>query len=141
MDAEGFSTLRIAPTRYLGLDYNKFKSNTYKKCLVNPSSYYELRQKVEEKLQTQAIGALYDTIYHALSTGTEADGATSLGFDDGIPPAVPLQKINEICLSACETLNEIIVNEVLELLLPLDFNKIMNSRLKQKGDAITLGDV
>ena len=133
-----FSSMRIDPNQYLGLSYNKYKSQIYKKALVSPEEYYELREQVEEKLQKGAIDSLYNTFYHALTTGTEKDGTSGLGLPTS--PNVQLQRVNEICLSACETLNKIITEEVLELLLPLDYNKILQSRLHDKGQARLMGD-
>jgi hypothetical protein len=138
MADNSFSTLRIDPTRYIGLSYNKFRSDLYAQALTDPKAYYKLRQDVEEKLQFQAIGKLYDVLYNCLGEGTDADGV-ALGFN--LPPSVPLQKINEICLSAATTLNEIIEKEVLELLLPLNFEKIMLSRFGEQGRAKTMADI
>jgi hypothetical protein len=137
--ADNFNNLRIDPNIYLGLSYSKFRNEIFKQALVNPSGYYDLRSKCEKELQTEAIKNLYDVIYFTLSKGTTGDGTGDLGFP--CEPCVPIQKINEIALSACETLNQILQDEILELLLPLDYNKLMESRLRAKGEAKTLGDL
>lgn len=137
--ANEYTDLRLNPNDYLGLSYNKYRNHLYKTALVSPEEYYELRERVESKLQTQAIGALYDTIYYALKDGKEADGSTDLGLP--VQPCVPISKINQICLDSCETLNEIITEHVLNLLLPIDYNQLMSSRLKEKGLSKSLGDV
>jgi hypothetical protein len=129
------TSLRLDPSRYLGLEYNKYKSAVYKLALTDAEKYYTLRSKVETELQTNAIKDLYDTIYKVLSEGTN-----DIRVDVGVKPNVSLQTINEICLSACETLNEIIQKEVLERLLPIDYNEIMNKRLAEKGQAKINGD-
>jgi len=134
-----FTNLRINPNVYLGLEFNKYKSQLYKLAITNPEEYYNIREKVQTSIQTNAIKALYDTFYFALTEGKEADGKTALGLP--IAPNVPLQTINEICLNSCTTLNKIIENEVLELLLPIDYSKIMSARLADKGAARTMGDI
>jgi hypothetical protein len=135
----GYSDLRLDPNAYLGLSYNTYKNRLYKTALVNPEQYYDLREKIEKILQTSAIGALYDTIFYALKDGKQHNGNTSLGLP--LAPNVPVSKINQICMDACETLNEIITKEVLELLLPIDYNILLASRLKDKGQAKALADL
>ena len=57
-----------------------------------------------------------------------------------IPPSYPNQKINQFCLDASVTLNEII-NEMVEILMPVNFNDLMNKRLASVGNSKTLGDL
>jgi hypothetical protein len=137
--ADNYSDLRINPNAHLGLLYNTYKNRVYKLALTKPEQYYSLREDVEKALQTDAIKAMYDTIFYALKDGKGVNGTTSLNLP--CPPNVPVSRINQICIDACETLNNIITNEVLELLLPIDYNQIMQSRLQDKGKATVMGDL
>jgi hypothetical protein len=136
-----YTDLRIDVNSHLGLKYNTYKNKIYKLALTDPESYYTLREEVEKSIQTDAISALYTTIYNALKDGTKVDGS-NLGDTVNLPvPCVPVAKVNQICIDLCQTLNEILTEQVLELLLPIDYNKIMSSRLGDKGKAQTLGDI
>jgi hypothetical protein len=45
-----YSNLRLKPTTYLGLDYNRYKNAMYKLCLTDTDKYYSLRGKLEETI-------------------------------------------------------------------------------------------
>lgn len=134
-----YTDLRLDANAYLGLKYNTYRNRLYKLALTNPEEYYTLREKIEESLQTDAIKAMYDTIFYALKDGKGVDGATDLGLP--IAPNVPVSRINQICIDSCETLNQIITEQVLELLLPINYSQLMSARLADKGKASVLGDV
>ena len=57
-----------------------------------------------------------------------------------VPPSYPNQKINQFSLDASVTLNEII-EELVEILMPIDFNTLMNKKLASVGNAKTLGSL
>jgi hypothetical protein len=136
-----FTDLKLDPNSHLGLKYNVFKNRVYKMALTDPESYYTLREEVEASIQTDAISALYTTIYNALKDGTKIDGS-NLGTTVALPtPNVPVARINQICIDSCETLNQIITEHVLDLLLPIDYSKLMSSRLQDKGRASVLSDI
>jgi hypothetical protein len=134
-----YSNLRLKPTTYLGLDYNRYKNEMYKLCLTDSSKYYTLRSDLEETIYFQAIDGLYDSIHHALTKGMEKDGTTPLGLP--MAPNLPQSVVNDVCMSACETLNSILQKEVMERLMPVDYEKMMNARLEEKGRAKNMGDV
>ena len=72
--------------------------------------------------------------------GQTSGGLLSSGTSINIAPSYPEQKTNQFCLDAASTLQEI-VNELVEMLMPIDYNTLMNKRLGQLGNAKTLGDL
>ena len=132
---------KVNVNNYLANDYNSFKTELYRTALVNPELYFKLRKNLLEKVSYGAIGRLYDAFFNALSNGVDADGRPLFVIDGkNIPPSYPNQKINQFCLDASVTLNEII-NEMVEILMPVDFNQLMNKRLASVGNSKTLGDL
>ena len=143
----GYTTLRVDPNQYLGLKYNRFRNGMYKFALTNQEEYYTLRESILDHFVSKSIDNLFDLIYFALMNGTTPDGsAIGNGFpigSDGKPiePQLPAQKVNDICVSACATLHEIIDKEVIEILMPADYNALMQSRLADRGQARLMGDL
>jgi hypothetical protein len=94
-----------------------------------------MRQAVLKSVKNDAIKALYQTLYNVLLNGTNAAGTVALIKSPSMPPikpGVPKDKINSIALSAVATMEEIL-NDVVEMLLPIDFNTIMSKKLTQQG--------
>ena len=132
---------KVDVNNYLGNQYNTFKTELYRVALTQPELYFKLRKNLLEKVSYGAIGKLYDTFIQALSNGIDADGRPLFVIDGkNIPPSYPNQKINQFSLDASVTLNEII-EELVEILMPIDFNQLMNKRLASVGNAKTLGDL
>ena len=132
---------KVDVNNYLGNQYNTFKTELYRVALTQPELYFKLRKNLLEKVSYGAIGKLYDTFFQALSNGLDSDGRPLFVIDGkNIPPSFPNQKINQFSLDASVTLNEII-EELVEILMPIDFNQLMNKRLASVGNAKTLGDL
>ena len=125
----------------LGNQYNTFKTELYRIALTNPELYFKIRKNLLEKISYGAIGKLYDTFFQALSNGVDSDGRPLFVIDGkNVPPSYPNQKINQFSLDASVTLNEII-EELVEILMPIDFNTLMNKKLASVGNAKTLGSL
>ena len=138
MSADNF---KVDVNNYLGNQYNTFKTELYRTALVNPETYFKIRKNLLEKVSYGAIGKLYDTFFQALSNGVDSDGRPLFVIDGkNIPPSYPNQKINQFCLDASVTLNEII-GELVEILMPIDFNTLMNKKLASVGNAKTLSNL
>lgn len=132
---------KVDVNNYLGNQYNTFKTELYRVALTQPELYFKLRKNLLERVSYGAIGKLYDTFFQALSNGVDSDGRPLFVIDGkNIPPSFPNQKINQFSLDASVTLNEII-EELVEILMPIDFNQLMNKRLASVGNAKTLGDL
>jgi hypothetical protein len=94
--------------------------------------YAKIRQDVLDKVKNKAINNMYDTFFDVLNEGT-VDKAPIIADGSKIyKPAYPEQEINSFCLSACKTL-ESIVDECIEILIPIDYNKILNSKYAEVG--------
>ena len=72
--------------------------------------------------------------------GQTSGGLLSSGTTINIAPSLPEQRVNQFTLDAASTLQEI-VNELVEMLMPIDYNTLMNKRLGQLGNAKILGDL
>ena len=145
-------THKVAVNNYLGNDYNQFKNDLYRLALTNPERYFEIRKNLLKKIEYDAIGGLYDSFYNALIYGKAMDGTAlfpigqtsggllSSGTSVNVAPSYPEQLCNKFCLDSAATLQEI-VNDLVEMLMPIDYNTLMNKRLGQIGNAKTLGDL
>ncbi len=138
MSANAF---RVDPSNYLGIQSNAFRNRLYKIALSRPSYYFELRERVEKKVKEDCIRNLYAQIYFLLSEGALANDAGNKGEqivtdENGVPlpPNFPSQKINEITLGLSKTL-ENALDEVIDFILPIDFQKILTSKLTSQGNA------
>ena len=146
------SSFKVNVNNYLGHEYNEFKNDLYRLALTNPDKYFEIRKNLLRKIEYDAVGGLYNSFYSALVDGVAQDGSplipigqSSGGLFGGSSstntrPSLPQQKVNQFCLDASATLNEII-QELVEMLMPIDYNTLMNKRLANIGNAKTLGDL
>jgi hypothetical protein len=126
---------KVDVNNFLGHNYSAYKSKIYALAISKPSVYFKMRESVIQKVKTNAVQQLYDTFFFILRDGTDArqnnvvnDGDTTYA------PSMPLNSINNFCLSASATLDEI-CEECVNMILPIDFNTIMNRKLVQTGMA------
>ena len=143
---------KVNVNNYLAHEYNEFKNDLYRLALTNPDKYFEIRKNLLRKVEYDAVGGLYNSFYSALVDGVAQDGSPlfPIGQSSGglfsasgstnVKPSYPQQKVNQFCLDASSTLNEII-QELVEMLMPIDYNTLMNKRLANIGNAKTLGDL
>ena len=132
---------KIDTSSYLGLSYNEYRDDIYSMAIGNPSDYFKMRKEVVTKIKNDAISQLYNTIFSALSEGQDKDGNPLSAYmvdrdRNELFPRVPPVKINEISLSAAKTLSAIL-EEVTELIVPLDYKSLSASRLALKGESDT----
>lgn len=131
-----FQSFKVDTTNYLGIGYKKYCDKMYGMAISKPADYMKLREEVLEKVKTEAIKNIYETIYYTLSEGklTSGGAALSAGGNTLPAPAYPKQKINDISLAAAETLDNIL-DTVIEIILPLDYKVLANARLTERGRA------
>jgi hypothetical protein len=127
------NNFKVDPASFLGLDYAEYKNNIYAKALSEPSEYFKLRKAVLKKVKTDAVTDLYTTFYNLLTDGTDKGGQAIEGLTDP-PPHYPSQKVSEFALSAAKTLDDIL-NECIEIILPIDYKDLASRRLEEKGRA------
>jgi hypothetical protein len=126
------STFKVNSLNYLGINHQRYKSDLYALALAKPAVYAKIRQDVLDKVKNEAINTMYDTLFDVLNEGKV--GGTNI-IRDGAKiylPSYPEQEINSYCLSACKTLEQI-VDECVEILIPIDYNKILNSKYAEVG--------
>ena len=135
-----YTTLRVDPNQFLGIKYNRYRNQMYKLCLTDNERYYTTRDDFMEYLISDAVSNVFDIIYSVLITGTKPDGSRIGKYALPCEPQLPAQKVNDICCSTAETVRRILENEVLSVILPKDYDDLMNSRLDQRGQAKLMGD-
>ena len=131
------SSFKVSVTNYLGHDHEDYLSKIYAFALSNPTQYFEMRAKVVKIVKRDAIGALYDTFYNVLTEGKS--GTTDLFVISGTAqqPKYPEQKVNDFCLSASATLDEIL-NDLCDIVIPNKMNEIMGDKLNKAGKSTLL---
>lgn len=132
------NTFKLDTSDFLGLKYNEYKNKMYALAISKPSDFFSLREKVLDEVKTKAIGNLYETIYSILSDGKingQSIATTNNSVSVTLPkPSYPKQNINNLSLSAAQTLDQIL-EQVVEILLPLDYKSLASARLEEKGRA------
>ncbi len=92
-------------------------------------------------IKRDAVGALYKSIFNALSLGRDAEervikadqGTIVLGRDEYISQ-YPSQKVNDLAIRIAGVLGEEL-NKVVDLLMPDEFESIASKKLQVKGAA------
>ena len=98
------------PNDVLGLQYTKYKSSLYSESLSKPSSYFKLKQELEDKLKENLVSNIYKVVYELLRYGV-IDGDHVCGFYDEAKnnariPGVPSSRVNQLSLSITATRSE-----------------------------------
>jgi len=132
------ANFRIDPNQYLGEFNSQYRDELYSLALSNPTKYFKFRKEASKYIREEGLKNIYHVIYDALNTGTKSAGGRSTGVPIGphMPdggPRLSEKHINQIALSASETLNKIF-DEIMSQIAPLDYKEIANSRLKIHGE-------
>jgi hypothetical protein len=118
---------RVDPNNYLGHQYESYLSKMYTLALSRPTDYLALRETVREKVKRAAVETIYKEYYSILTQGKLASGASVYGSTQ-YTPAYPQQKVNDFCLSAAASLNEIL-DDLCEIIIPDKMNEIMGDKI------------
>ena len=140
------ATQQVDTSDILGFEFSAYQDKIKSMALSEPSKYFRLREVVQSKVKKDAVENLYKVFFNILRNGTDKDGtaisAPAIGGVGG-GAAVPLGKVgyptmktNEFALNASATLNEIL-DELIEIILPIDYKNIAMSKMKLKGEANT----
>ena len=134
---------RLDTDDILGFSYQEYINKQRGLAISNPSAYFTLRANVMKRVKRDAVGALYKTIFNALSLGQDAKeqplDSTNLGSSSSIPK-YPSNLINDIAISISASLASSL-DQVVDILLPNDFDKIATSKLTVKAGAKTIDEV
>jgi len=123
------SSFKVDPNNFLGHNYQDFLSKMYALALSNPTAYFELRRSIIEKVKRASISNLYDQFYKVLTEGKLSDNTNLfIGPANGYVPKYPEQKVNDFCLSAAATLDEIL-NDLCNIIIPDKMNEIMGDKI------------
>ena len=126
----------IEVLNYLGVKHNNYRSNMYAFALQDSGAYYKLRGEVESYAVNYAMESLYGTLFNLMSSGTKTDGVTKIvegaKAQKVFVPCLPKHIIEEFCLSASKTLQDICADAVRKL-LPDNYNTIMNKKFAEIG--------
>ena len=119
------------PNDVLGLQYTKYKSSLYSESLSKPSSYFKLKQELEDLLKERLVGDMYKVVYQLLRYGT-IDTEHVCGYTDDAKnfpriPGVPSAKVNELSLQITATLNDFMDN-IISILMPPSFLQLAESK-------------
>ena len=135
MATPDLTSQKVEVSNFLGHDYAKFKNEMYKIGISTPSVYFDMRQRVYDKVKTKIITNMYENFWSIMLAGKDSDDDPVISLTDKgepIAPCVPKQIVNNFAVSASETMEEILM-EMLEYLLPVDINSIMTKKLVQAG--------
>ena len=118
---------KVDPNNYLGHQYESYLSKMYTLALSKPTEYLALRETVREKVKRAAVETIYKEYYSILTKG-ELANQTSIYGSVRYTPAYPQQKVNDFCLSAAASLNEIL-DDLCEIIIPDKMNEIMGDKI------------
>jgi len=118
---------KVDPNNYLGHQYESYLSKMYTLALSRPTEYLALRETVREKVKRAAVETIYKEYYSILTKG-ELVNQTSIYGSVRYTPAYPQQKVNDFCLSAAASLNEIL-DDLCEKIIPDKMNEIMGDKI------------
>jgi hypothetical protein len=128
--AENF---KIETDDYLSYNYDEYRNSLYALALTKPSDYFALRSLVLAAVKKKAVANVYETFFNVLSKGIVDNNAMLETVRTG-GPAYPKQLVTKIALKAARTL-DIILNEVIEIILPQDYKTLANLSMVTKSQA------
>jgi hypothetical protein len=128
---------RLNTDNVLGFGYQEYLSSIRGLAISQPGEYYKLRSELMKTIKRDAVGALYTSIFNALSLGRDAKennigrGSVQLGRGEYVPQ-YPSQKVNDLAIRIASVLGEEL-NKVVDLLMPDEFESIASKKLQIKG--------
>ena len=130
-----YANFKVDVPQYLGFELEAFRDKLFSLAISEPSKYFRIREQVVKHVKTEAVKNLYETIFNTLKYGKVSKNGAWIASEMPFSPSVPDVHINQIALSAAKTLNRILDEEVLDLLIPIDYKQIATKRLTLKGEA------
>ena len=111
------------------------------RSLRKPSSYFKLKQELEDTLKERLVGDMYKVVYELLRYGV-IDTTHVCGYTDDATnfpwiPGVPSSKVNELSLQITATLNDF-MDSVISILMPPSFLQLAEGKLAIKSEASVL---
>ena len=132
---------KVDSAQVLSIKHRIFLSGLKSVALQKPSLYFQIRQKVLQDLEEKMCETTYEMFYSLLKNGTigcnpikAPDGAGSFTLP---APEVPVQKINQLALQVANDISQSIESAI-DIILPENFDKIVESKMKLKSSAATI---
>ena len=115
---------------HLGLNYKSYVDKVYALALKNPTLYYESRDKTKQLLIKKLITDSFDTIFDLLRYG-QIEGAMVTPGE--FIPSYTTVKCQNFGMDVAKTFEIEIVDKVLELLFPADFQSLAKNSMIAKA--------
>lgn len=116
----------VAPSDYLGLDHDTFKSDLLALSFSKPSEYIKLRKAVIQSLKVEFTDSIYSVFVNMLTKGHDKNdrpidlAEKAMADYGGFKPNIPKQIVSEIALGIAKDFDEKINELVNKYLVPID---------------------
>ena len=115
---------------HLGLNYKSYVDKVYALALKNPTTYYESRDKTKQLLIKKLITDSFDTIFDLLRYGQIGDEMVT---PSDYVPSYTTVKCQNYGMDVAKTFEIEIVDKVLEILFPADFQSLAKNSMIAKA--------
>ena len=128
MSDKTVDNFKVDPSNYLGHNYDAYLAKMYTLALSKPTEYLKIRETVKERVKKAAVTSIYTEYYSILTNGKTSNNVSIYGPDYNFKPDYPQQEVNDFCLGAAKSLNEIL-NKLCDIIIPDNMNKIMGDKI------------
>ena len=131
----------------LAIQYKGYCSKMRSLALSKPSTYYDLRAKILEEIESKMVKFIYTTFYQLLSKGLDTTG-NPIGIRTGLlgadsfslpAPCYPNHLINSFSISSCADMSNWI-SKAIDIIAPDDYSTIASGKLSLQGKASAIED-
>ena len=133
------SNMELDISNLIGLDFKKHQNRIYSLALSTPAKYFDLRETVMDKVQTQILRDIYKIFRNALVKGQDKDGIpfrtaamVSLG-----EPKYPEQLVNNMACECVASL-QVHINKIIDILVPEKMETIASTQMTISGKASSI---
>jgi hypothetical protein len=128
------SVFKVTPKNILGLEAQKFKSKLLALALSEPSTYFELRDEVYQKIVETNVEQAYNLYWSILTDGvvggTQIKVSKKTGGDFNFTPKLPESEVNTFALEVAEAVKDI-AERAVERVMPLEYKDLAVRRSKE----------
>ena len=128
------SVFKVTPKNILGLEAQKFKSKLLALALSEPSTYFELRDEVYQKIVETNVQQAYNLSWSILTDGvvggTQIKVRNKAGADFNFTPKLPESEVNTFALEVAEAVKDI-AERAVERVMPLEYKDLAVRRSKE----------
>jgi hypothetical protein len=138
------------PINRLGIENAEFQSNLMQVSFASPAQYFAIRKECMKKLLTDGIKDMHATIYNFLTEGTDKanvqvvtlkdDAEDVFGGANNFKPKLNKQKADEVAMSIVSGYQKLIMDEVLDLVLPASIFSEALQRSAKKATVDSLNE-